>query len=224
MKKILLIEDDNKITRFLELKLTYSGYLFDKAEDGLNGIKKIEKNEYHLILLDLMMPGISGEDVCKKIREISNVPLIIITAKDTMYSKINLLDLGADDYLIKPFEIEELLARIRVVLRNKGNYTTGSFIIYSDIKLDKSENKVYVNDLEIKLSRTEYDLLYYLIINREITLSREQIVLNVWGYDYLGGEKIVDVYINYLRNKIETSDKKFIHTVRGFGYILKGDK
>lgn len=224
MKKILLIEDDEKISRFLEIKLKAEGYIIDKAFDGIEGIKKVFNVDYNLVLLDLMIPILEGEEVCKEIRKISKVPLIIITAKDTLFSKINLLDLGADDYLTKPFEIDELMARIRVVLRNKGVYTTGSFINYSGIKLDKNENEVYVNGKDINLSKTEYDLLYYLIINREIVLSREQIISNVWGYDYLGSEKIVDVYINYLRNKIEKEGEKIIHTVRGIGYILKGEK
>lgn len=224
MKKILLIEDDEKISKFMDIQLTNVGYFVEKAYNGKEGIEKVEKNDYNLILLDLMLPIISGEEVCKNIRKISPVPLIVITAKETLSTKINLLDLGADDYLTKPFEMEELLARIRVVLRNKGNYTTGTIITYANIKLDKNLRSAYLNDEKLNLSKTEYDLLYYLIINRELVLSREQIISNVWGYDYLGSEKIVDVYINYLRNKIETEDKKIIHTVRGFGYILKGEK
>lgn len=224
MKKILLIEDDIKICRILELKLRNENYLFDIANDGNTGYSLVLKNEYHIILLDLMLPKISGEDLCKKIRTVSNVPIMVISAKSSTLSKINLFDIGADDYMTKPFDIDELIARIKVLLRNKAEFSTSSFISYSDIRIDLKETRVFINDLEIKLSKTEYDLLYYLMLNREIVLSRETILSNVWGYDYIGNEKIVDVYISYLRAKIENTEKKYINTIRGFGYILKEEK
>ena len=176
MKKILLIEDDIKICRILELKLRNENYLFDIANDGNTGYSLVLKNEYHIILLDLMLPEISGEDLCKKIRTVSNVPIMVISAKSSTLSKINLFFFFSDDYMTKPFDIDELIARIKVLLRNKAEFSTSSFISYSDIRIDLKETRVFINDLEIKLSKTEYDLLYYLMLNREIVLSRETIL------------------------------------------------
>ena len=221
MKNILLIEDDLKICRLIELRIREENFFVESVNNGREGIERVMKNDYNLIIVDLMLPGISGEDVCKEIRKISKVPIIVISAKDSIASKLNLFEIGADDYLTKPFSLEELVGRIKVMFRNKGEYSTGTFINYSIIKIDRSENRVFVEEREVKLSKTEYDSLYYLLINREIVVSRETLLTKIWGYDYAGNEKIVDVYISYLRNKIETDSKKLIHTVRGTGYILK---
>ena len=221
MKNILLIEDDLKICRLIELRIREENFFVESVNNGREGIERVMKNDYNLIIVDLMLPGISGEEVCKEIRKISKVPIIVISAKDSIASKLNLFEIGADDYLTKPFSLEELVGRIKVMFRNKGEYSTGTFINYSIIKIDRSENRVFVEEREVKLSKTEYDLLYYLLINREIVVSRETLLTKIWGYDYAGNEKIVDVYISYLRNKIETNSKKLIHTVRGTGYILK---
>lgn len=221
MKNILLIEDDLKICRLIELRIREENFFVESVNNGREGIERVMKNDYNLIIVDLMLPGISGEEVCKEIRKISKVPIIVISAKDSIASKLNLFEIGADDYLTKPFSLEELVGRIKVMFRNKGEYSTGTFINYSIIKIDRSENRVFVEEREVKLSKTEYDLLYYLLINREIVVSRETLLTKIWGYDYAGNEKIVDVYISYLRNKIETDSKKLIHTVRGTGYILK---
>lgn len=224
MKKILIIEDDPKISRYLQLELQHEGYSIDIAEDGKDGVKKWNNQNYHLILLDLMIPKISGEEVCKEIRKTSKIPILILTAKDKTFSKIKLLDLGADDYITKPFVIGELFARIRVALRNKNNFTDSKYLTYSSLKLDIQEKIVYKNNEAINLTKTELNLIHYLVLNREIVLSREQILSNVWGFDYFGGEKIVDVYIQSLRKKIDRDPIKLIHTVRGFGYILKEEK
>lgn len=221
MKKILIIEDDPKINRYLQLELQHEGYSIDIAKDGREGVKKWNNHNYNLILLDLMIPKISGEEVCKEIRKTSKIPILILTAKDKTFSKIKLLDLGADDYITKPFVIGELFARIRVALRNKNDFTDSKYLTYSSLKLDIKEKVVYKNKVVINLTKTELNLIHYLILNREIVLSREQILSNVWGFDYFGGEKIVDVYIQSLRKKIDRDPKKLIHTVRGFGYILK---
>lgn len=221
MKKILIIEDDAKIRRILQLELKHEGYDVVVAEDGENGIEKFKRDYFDLILLDLMMPKISGEEVCKNIREQSQIPMIILTAKDQILSKVSLLDMGADDYLTKPFEIEELLARIRVALRNKKEYQVEDNIVYENIKINKKTKKFYKNGEEIQLTKKEYNLLEYFLLNKEIVLSREKILENVWGYEYDGEEKIIDVYINILRKKIENDGERYINSVRGFGYIFK---
>ncbi|MHD0318542.1 response regulator transcription factor [Fusobacterium sp. THCT1E2] len=223
MKNILIIEDEKKIRRYLQLELEHEKYSVDTAQDGEEGIEKFKNNFYDIILLDLMMPKFSGEEVCKIIRKTSNIPIIVLTAKDQTLNKVELLDMGADDYLTKPFEIEELFARIRVALRNKSNFTNTDYIYYDILKLDLKTNTLYKNEKEISLTKTEYNLFHYLLLNKELVVSREKILNEVWGYDYMGEEKIVDVYINALRKKIDYDENKFIHTVRGFGYVLKKD-
>ncbi|ADO84200.1 response regulator transcription factor [Ilyobacter polytropus] len=222
MKKILIIEDEKKISRYLQLELEHEGYSVDIASDGIMALKLFGENFYNIILLDLMLPKLSGEEVCRRIRKKSDVPVIVLTATDKTFSKINLLDLGADDYITKPFIIGELLARIRVALRHNKEFSDkGQVISYEGIRLDLNKKLVIVQEEEISLTKTEFNLLHYLILNREIVLSREKILNNIWGYDYNGGEKIVDVYIKSLRKKVDFREKKLIHTVRGFGYMLK---
>lgn len=219
-KKILIIEDDPKIRRYLELELIHEGYNVVLCEDGFIGLETFFKDSYSLVLLDLMMPKISGEEVCKKIREVSNIPILILTAKDETFSKINLLDIGADDYITKPFVIGELLARMRVIFRNKKSYTTKNIIQCGDIILNLTEKEVQIKDEKISLTKTEFKLLEYLMENKNIVVTRDKILENVWGYNYDGQEKIVDIYIKALRKKIDLNDK-YIKTVRGFGYMLK---
>lgn len=221
MKKILIIEDDIKIRRILQLELEHEGYEVVQAKDGIEGLEKFKNEYFDLILLDLMMPNLSGEEVCKKIRSTSQIPIIVLTAKEQLLSKISLLDMGADDYITKPFEIEELFARMRVALRNKKSYITEDLITYENLKINKELKKFYKNDEEIVLTKREYALLEYFMLNKEIVVSREKILENVWGYDFDGDEKIIDVYVNSLRKKIESENEKYIHNVRGFGYIFK---
>ena len=205
----------------MQLELEHEKYSVDTAQDGEEGVEKFKSNLYDLILLDLMMPKLSGEEVCKLIRKTSYIPIIVLTAKDQILNKVELLDMGADDYLTKPFEIEELFARIRVALRNKSNFSNTDFLYYDILKLNLKTNILYKDEKEISLTKTEYNLFYYLLLNKELVVSREKILNEVWGYDYMGEEKIVDVYINALRKKIDYDENKFIHTVRGFGYVLK---
>ncbi|WP_372713933.1 response regulator transcription factor [Ilyobacter sp.] len=221
MKKILIVEDERKISRYLQLELEHEGYSVDIADDGVMALELFGKTFYNIVLLDLMLPMLSGEEVCRNIRKNSEVPVIVLTAKDKTFSKINLLDLGADDYITKPFVIGELLARIRVALRHKKDFSDGQLVSYEGIQLDLDKKVAFVAGEEVSLTKTEFNLLHYLILNREIVLSREQMLNSVWGYDYAGGEKIVDVYIKSLRKKVDQREKKLIHTVRGFGYILK---
>ena len=219
-KNILIIEDDPKIRRYLELELVHEGYNIDLAIDGKEGLKLFRENDYSLILLDLMLPHMSGEEVCKIIRNESNIPIIVLTAKDEIFSKISLLDLGADDYITKPFIIGELLARMRVIFRNKQTFTDKKILKFENISLTLNTKEVLLDDDIIILTKTEYNLLHYLMINKNLVLSRENILENVWGYDYFGDGKIIDMYIKALRKKLDP-DSKYIKTVRGFGYSLK---
>ena len=218
-KNILIIEDDPKIRRYLELELVHEGYNIDLAVDGSDGLKLFRENNYALILLDLMLPHMSGEDVCKTIRNESNIPIIVLTAKDEIFSKITLLDLGADDYITKPFVIGELLARMRVIFRNKQSFTDKKILKFENISLNLNTKEVLLDETLITLTKTEYNLLHYLMINKNLVLSRENILENVWGYDYFGDGKIIDMYIKALRKKLDP-DSKYIKTIRGFGYSL----
>ena len=221
MKNILIIEDDLRIRRILQLELEHEGYLVSLAKDGKEGLEKAKLIRYDLILLDLMLPEISGEEVCKELRKNSDVPIIVLTAKENIRSKVELLDMGADDYITKPFNIEELFARMRVALRNKKDYQELNQLKYEDLVLDIIKKELIIEKRKVSLTKTEYRLLELFILNREITISREKIITEIWGYDFEGEEKIVDVYLNSLRKKIEAPNKKYIQNIRGFGYMLK---
>jgi len=221
--RILVIEDEVKIARFLELELTHEGYEVELAHEGREGYEKAVSGKADLIILDLMLPGLSGIEICRRVRRESDIPIIMLTAKDDVSDKVMGLDSGADDYMTKSFAIEELLARIRVILKRRGKkedqnnrITAGPVILYKD------EHRVTCQGADISLSKKEFELLKYLMENKGIVLSREKILDHVWGYDYYGDTNVTDVYIKYLRNKI---DQKYnivlIHTVRGVGYLLK---
>lgn len=210
MKNILIIEDDLRIRRILQLELEHEGYLVSLAKDGKEGLEKAKLIRYDLILLDLMLPEISGEEVCKELRKNSDVPIIVLTAKENIRSKVELLDMGADDYITKPFNIEELFARMRVALRNKKDYQELNQLKYEDLVLDIIKKELIIEKRKVSLTKTEYRLLELFILNREITISREKIITEIWGYDFEGEEKIVDVYLNSLRKKIEAPNKKYI--------------
>lgn len=219
-KDILIIEDDPKIRRYLELELIHEGYNVKLAENGKVGLELFREKNYSLILLDLMLPLMNGEEVCKTIRKESNIPIIILTAKDEIFSKIALLDLGADDYITKPFIIGELLARMRVIFRNKQSVVDKKILKFGDISLNLTTKDVESDGVAIILTKTEYNLLHYLMINKNLVLTRENILENVWGYDYFGDGKIIDMYIKSLRKKLDP-ENKYIKTIRGFGYSLK---
>ncbi|MEJ6463804.1 response regulator transcription factor [Fusobacterium nucleatum] len=220
MNKILIIEDDKNIQRLLGLELRHKNYSVDSAYDGEQGIEIFSKNSYDVVLLDLMLPKKSGKEVCQELRKLADTPIIVITAKDSVLDKVELLDLGANDYICKPFAMEELLARIRVVTRNKENSNNKYFYIENEIKMDISAKKVFLNEVEISLTKTEFLILEYFMKNKGLSCSREKIIVGVWGYDFNGEEKIVDVYINSLRKKIDPKSN-YIHTIRGFGYIFQ---
>ena len=220
MNKILIIEDDKNIQRLLGLELRHKNYSVDSAYDGEQGIEIFSKNSYDVVLLDLMLPKKSGKEVCQELRKLADTPIIVITAKDSVLDKVELLDLGANDYICKPFAMEELLARIRVVTRNKENSNNKHFYIENEIKMDISAKKVFLNEVEISLTKTEFLILEYFMKNKGLSCSREKIIIGVWGYDFDGEEKIVDVYINSLRKKTDPKSY-YIHTIRGFGYIFQ---
>lgn len=224
--KILIVEDEVKISRFLQLELTYEGYSVDYAFDGREALNIFDPLKYDLVILDIMLPKINGIEVLRKIRKISDIPIIMLTAKDDISDKITGLDLGADDYITKPFSIEELLARIRVSLRhNTKKAHSSKTLTFNALKLDTDSYNVTYDNIQIDLTKTEFELLKYLMENKNIVLTREKIITEVWGYDYNGETNIVDVYIRYLRNKIDDRfNKKIIYTIRGVGYTIKDEK
>ncbi|QZY56399.1 response regulator transcription factor [Crassaminicella profunda] len=223
--RILIIEDEEKIARFVELELKYEEYEVAIKHDGREGLKEIEERDYDLVILDIMLPGINGMEVCRRVRRFSDVPIIMLTAKDQVEDKVMGLDLGAHDYLTKPFAIEELLARIRGVLkRAQGVRKNSNHIKIKNLTINTDIHQVKVGENLIDLTKREYELLAYLLKNKQIVLTREQILEAVWGYDYLGDTNVVDVYIRYLRSKIDDPYKeKYIHTVRGVGYVIKDE-
>lgn len=223
MANILIIEDEKQMADFIKLELTHENYNADISYDGESGLNKAIQNDYDIILLDIMIPKINGFEVCRRIRKEKDTPIIMLTAKGETTDKVNGLDTGADDYLTKPFEIEELLARIRVILRrNKSQEKNSKIIKIDDLELDLTTKKVTRGGKNIELTKKEYELLEYLMKNNGIVISREKIIENVWNYDFVGDTKIVDVFIRYLRSKIdENYDNKLIKTVRGFGYVIE---
>lgn len=221
--KILIIEDEEKIARFIELELSYEGYSVTKAFDGRTGLELAETGEFDLILLDVMLPQMSGMEVLRRIRRTSSVPVIMLTARDSVIDKVSGLDSGANDYITKPFAIEELLARIRTALRLTKTEPS-QVLSASGLLLDTSRHTVSFMNQTIDLTKREFDLLHFLLKNKGLVVSRETLLENVWGYDYAGDTNVVDVYVRFLRGKIdEIFDIKLIHTVRGVGYVIKDE-
>lgn len=227
MQKILIVEDEEKIARFVELELKHEGYGVEKAYDGRTGLALAESGGYDLILLDIMLPGINGIEILRRIRRNSDVPVIMLTARDAVMDKVSGLDMGANDYITKPFAIEELLARIRVTLRKNSASAadTKSAVLHCcGLTLDSNRFKVTYNGVPIELTAKEFALLQTLMQNKNIVMSRDSLLTNVWGYNYVGETNVVDVYIRYLRQKIDEKFKtKIITTVRGVGYVIKED-
>lgn len=244
---VLVIEDEPKIARLLELELQYEGYQVGKAGSGTEGLEKYAVGQWDLILLDVMLPGLSGIEVLRRVRaKDATVPIIMLTAKDSVEDKVSGLDLGANDYITKPFQIEELLARVRAALRlsavasvvssassstpaNGDNDTRGhkdeaeaGWLTAAGLKLNEGTREISRDGVPIELTPREFDLLVYLLQNQRQVLSRDQIVQAVWGYDYYGDTNVVDVYIRYVRKKVDNGfTPPLIHTVRGVGYVLK---
>ncbi|MCI7301243.1 MAG: response regulator transcription factor [Clostridiales Family XIII bacterium] len=226
--KILLIEDEEKIARFTELELVHEGYEVEKAADGRTGLSMAESGAYDLILLDIMLPELSGMEVLRRLRKTSQVPVIMLTARDAVMDKVSGLDMGADDYITKPFAIEELLARIRVALKKAvktdapARSDQENRLVYGQLSMDTARHTVTYGDTAIDLTKREFLLLRTLLENKSIVMSRDTLLERVWGYDYMGETNVVDVYVYYLRNKIDdVFGEKIIHTVRGIGYVIK---
>lgn len=224
-KKVILIEDEVKLARFVELELRYEGYDVTVCHDGREGLQMVTDGNYDMILLDLMLPGLTGIEICRRVRKFSNVPIIMLTAKDETMDKVAGLDSGADDYLTKPFAIEELLARMRVAFKHAHAGGAKKVILeVQGLEIDTDKRMVTVNGTVVDLTKKEYEFLLYLVQNKNIVLSREQILNEVWGYSYIGETNVVDVYIRYLRSKIdEAFGIKYIHTIRGVGYYVKDE-
>lgn len=224
-ERILVVEDESKIARFLELELKHEGYEVEIAFDGRSGLERAQNGDIDLIILDLMLPVMSGIEVCRRVRKFSDIPIIMLTAKDDISDKVTGLDSGADDYVTKPFAIEELLARIRVALKRKSLSKRENGIdtlVSGKLVLSKLQHKVTYDGEEIPLSKKEYDLLLFLMENKGIVLDREKLIENVWGYDFIGDTNVTDVYIRYLRSKIDQRyGVNYIRTIRGVGYIFE---
>ena len=227
MSRILIIEDEESIARFVELELKHEGYEPEKAFDGRTGLEKALSSDFDLILLDIMLPGLNGMEVLRRLRKEKETPVIMLTARDAVYDKVSGLDAGADDYLTKPFAIEELLARIRVALKKNKSVATGAVQTTSKLEvngvvLDEDRHEVKVGDVEIELSNREFELIHILMKNRNIVMNRDRLITEVCGYDYIGETNIIDVYVRYIRTKIDDRfGIKFITTVRGAGYVIK---
>lgn len=223
--RILLAEDEKSLNRIIAKQLKAAGYSVDCAFNGEEAYDLISMTDYDAAVFDVMMPKIDGFSLLRKIRnEGNNLPVLFLTARDSIEDRVEGLDIGADDYLVKPFAFEELLARIRVLIR-KNSVSNSNIITVADLTVDISSRKVTRGGKDILLSAKEYELLQYLAVNNGIVLSREKIEDHIWNYDYEGGTNVVDVYIRYLRKKIDEGyDKKLIHTVRGMGYVLREEK
>jgi two-component system response regulator ArlR len=217
--KILVVEDDVQIARVLQLELEHEGYVVETARDGLTGLEKALK-EPDLIVLDLMLPRMDGLELTKRVRAKSKIPIIMLTAKDRVPDRVAGLDVGADDYVTKPFSIEELLARVRARLREK--HPAQNIVNYKDLIMDRDRHEVERGGKAIHLTAKEYALLEYLLLHRNKVHTRDELFNGVWGSDFLGDSNLIDVYVRYLRAKIDDGfEEKLISTVRGVGYTLK---
>jgi len=226
--RILIIEDEEKIARFVELELGYEGYEVEKSLDGRDGLALVKARPFDLILLDIMLPGLNGIEVLRRIRQFSTIPVILLTARDAVVDKVTGLDGGADDYITKPFAIEELLARIRVCLRSRNdsleNQPDTHVLTTGSLRLDPEKRACWMNNEALNLTKKEFDLLQCLLENKNIVMKRETLLDKIWGYDFAGETNAVDVYIRYLRAKIEEPYRqKIIHTIRGVGYVIRDE-
>ena len=222
-ERLFIVEDENKIARFLQMELEHEGFATTTETNGRRALDRIIQEPFDLVLLDLMLPELDGVEICRRVRAVSDVPIIMLTAKDEVEDKVLGLDTGANDYLTKPFAIQELLARIRAALRKQMATNVGETVLQvKNLMLYPARHEAQVGGQSVELTKKEYDLLEYLVRNKQMVLDREHILRSVWGYDYLGDTNVVDVYIRYLRSKIdERFQEKYIHTVRGIGYAVK---
>lgn len=226
MVKILIVEDEEKIARFIELELIHEGYEVIKVNNGRTGLELAEKGEADLVILDIMLPELNGLEVLRRLRRVSDIPVIMLTARDAVMDKVSGLDAGADDYITKPFAIEELLARIRTALKKRAvtEKSDESLLYCGLLTLDKLRHKVSYDGNVIELTNREFTLLQVLLENKNIVLSRDVLIEKVCGYDYVGETNVIDVYVRFLRAKLDDTFKvKIITTVRGVGYVIKDE-
>ena len=223
MRRILIVEDEPNLARFVELELTHEAYEVAVAADGNIGLDLALNEEWDLILLDIMLPGMNGIEVCRDIREVKNTLIIMITARNNLSDRVRGLDCGADDYIAKPFAIEELLARMRALFRRiESGENAPSACVFKDLVLDLGSRHVAQADESIILTKREFDLLAFFMQNVNLVLSRDQILDRVWGYDTEVETNVVDVYVRYLRGKLnDQKEEKYIKTVRGVGYVMR---
>ena len=221
MKSILIVEDEPNISDFIKGELEYEGYNVSIKEDGRKGLEEALRNEYDLVILDVMLPSMNGFEICRRLKKEKQSPVIMLSAKDSVMDKVNGLQIGADDYIAKPFAIEELLARIEVVFRSQDNLN--NYIVkFKDIVINKSSRIVKRNGIEISLTNKEYELLTILIDNKDKVVTREELLEKIWGYGYEPETNVTDVYIRYLRAKLNNENKEeYIQTVRSVGYIMR---
>lgn len=225
--RVLIVEDERRIARFLQMELEHEGMHTAIEDNGRRAYERIMQENYDLILLDVMLPDMDGFTICRKVRELSQVPIIMLTAKDDIDDKVQGLDIGADDYITKPFATPELLARMRVVLRRQESQretreAQEEILSVKNLIMYPARHEVKVDAVPVELTKKEYDLLEYLLRNKRNVLTRDQILSNVWDYDYMGDTNVVDVYIRYLRQKLDDRfQEKYIHTMRGVGYVIK---
>ena len=226
-KKIFIVEDERRIARFLQMELEHEGFETEIEDNGRRAYERIIQGDFDLVLLDIMLPEMDGLTICKKVRELSDIPIIMLTARDEIDDKVQGLDI-ADDYVTKPFAIPELFARMRAALRKQvkneleTDASVGEVLRLKNITMNIDRHEVMVGDVNVELTKKEFDLLAYLIRNKRSVLTRDQILSQVWGYDYMGDTNVVDVYIRYLRAKLDDKfNEKYIHTMRGVGYVVK---
>ena len=225
--KILIVEDEHRIARFLQMELQHEGFEAATEDNGRRAYDRIMQEDYDLILLDVMLPEMDGLTICQRVRELSDVPIIMLTARDEIDDKVKGLNIGADDYMTKPFATPELLARINVALRKRTRtevreQSEGEVLRVKNLAMYTLRHEVMVGEESVELTKKEYDLLEMLLRNKRNVLTRDQILSDVWGYDYMGDTNVVDVYIRYLRQKLDDRfDEKHIYTMRGVGYVIK---
>ena len=223
--KILIVEDEERILQFLKRGLTFEGYDVETAVNGTQGLEIADQSDPDLVILDWMLPevepGLDGLEVCRRLREDSEVPILMLTAKDAVSDRVRGLDAGADDYLVKPFALNELLARVRALIR-RSKTETPDVLEFNNLRLDTGTHQAFRGEQAIELTAKEYELLELFLRNPRQVLTRDLIYDRVWGYDFGGESNIIEVYVRYLRQKTEQfGDPRLIHTVRGVGYVLR---
>lgn len=221
--RVLVIEDEERIRQFLQRGLTFEGYRVDTAPDGQAGLNVARENAPDIVILDWMLPGMDGIEVCRRLRAASPTPILMLTAKDSVADRVQGLDAGADDYLVKPFSFDELMARLRALMR-RAVPVQPEILKFADLSLDTGTRQAFRADRAIELTAKEYELLELFLHHPRQVLTRELIYDRVWGYDFGGESNIIEVYVRYLRQKTESGgEPRLIHTVRGVGYVLRED-